>query len=374
MDTHLLKKKWAIPLLLIGLLFSSCINKDYDLDNLDDTMVLQDIPMGFPLGTINYSALDIAKKANFGYDIVAEGDTLFLRYYRELEFSASPGDNNFGTLPINVFRDIEEGSVLYFSNPIFNCKVENKSNTPITFNINSIRGMKENYPDIPFRFDGNDNFSTLIPENKTVTRRFDRIYGETNKVFIIGNSATTGVGPDIIAYDYSHTALNNHDMFADITAKLPLSFDKDSRIIFRDTLSMNLASYKEDYKDYEDYVEYIEITIPYINKMPVGGLVDFVFLDENNLSVTGLDARRSKLNKPDLKSVQMQGFTSNITQREKRDTMYIIFEKSDWEAAKNIKSMIIKSTLTNPENIHILPSDFLQFKVTFYLRGNIKLN
>ncbi|MDR2971195.1 MAG: hypothetical protein LBU83_04615 [Bacteroidales bacterium] len=373
MDKDLLKKRWAIPLLLIGLLFSSCIDKDYDMDNISDENVVKDMKLDFPLGTIKYSALDIAKKANFGEDIVAEGDTLFLRYYRELEFSGAPGASNSGTLPINVFRDVEEGSVLYFSNPIFNCKVENKGSTPLTFDINSIRGKKESYSDIPFDFNGSPSVSISVSENKTVTRRFDRINAKTNEVFRIGDPKT-GVGPDFVVYDYSHTAQGNNDILADMTAMLPLSFDKDSRIIFRDTLSMDLASYKEDYEGYEDYINFIQITIEYTNKMPVGGVTEFIFLNEKDQPITELAARKSNLNKADLRSVQMQGFTSNVTQKERLGTMYIKFDKTDWKAAQNIKSMIIKGTMENPENIHVLPSDFLKFKIMLYIEGDVKLN
>jgi len=372
MGKNLFKKRWAILLLLMGLLFSSC-DKDYNISKLDDSMVLKDWSLGFPIGIIRYSALDIAKKANFGNDIVVENDTLFLLYYATLEFSASPGTENIGYQTINVFQDVEEGSVLYFSNPVFNCKVENKSDNPLTFNINSIVGKKENHPDISFHFNGSTSYSMPIPENKTIIQRFDRMNGETNMVFKIGNS-DTGVGPDIIEYNVSHTGVSNNDISADVTAKLPLSFDQGSRIIFRDTLSLDLASYKKDYEEYENNIEFVEITLNYINKLPVGGATEFIFLDENNASVHGLDIRKSNLNKADLRPAQMQGFTSNISQKEKAGTIYITFTKSEWDAAKNIKYMVVKSTLTNPENIHILPDDFLQFKVGFYLKGSIKIN
>jgi hypothetical protein len=374
MDKNLLKKRWAIPLLLIGLLFSSCIDKDYDLDNISKENVLPDVALGFPLGTIKYTALDIAKKANFGEDIVSEGDTLFLRYYRELEFLGGSGSLNSGTLPINVFRDVEEGSVLFFSNPIFNCKVENKGSTPLTFDINSIRGRKETYTDIPFDFNGNSSFSITVPENKVITQRFDRINGKTNNVFQIGDPKT-GVGPDFIVYDYSHDAPSDDNISADITAMLPLSFDRNSRIIFRDTLSMDLASYKKDYEDYEDDINCIVIRLNYTNKMPVGGVAEFLFLDEKDQPVTGLATRKSNLYKADLREVQMQGFTSKITQKERLGKMYIVFEKADWKAAQNIKSMIIKGTMENPdENVHVLPSDYLQFKIDIYIDGDVKLD
>ena len=371
MGKHLLKK-WTIPLLLIAVMFGSCVNKDYDMDNIDDEMVLKDWTLGFPLGTIRYSALDIAKRANFGHDIVVEADTLFLRYYTELDFQASPGTPNYGLLGINVFKDVEEGSLLYFSNPIFNCKVENKGNALMTLNINSMVGSKTGFADIPLTFNGSPSCAIPVPEKQTVTKRFDRIYGDTHTVFRIGNPGT-GIGADAVSFDFSHTGASNNDIDARMTAMLPLTFDKDSKIIFRDTLLMDLAAYKDDYEKYEDNVEFIEIRLNYTNRMPVGGATDFIFLDENNQVIPELERSSKKLEKPALKGVQLQGFDSNITQSDKAGIMYIIFDHSDWVKVKTIKSMIVKGTMTNPENIHILPSDFLQFKIDVYLKGSIKL-
>jgi len=360
MGKHLLKK-WTIPLLLITVMFSSCVNKDYDMDNINDEMVLKDVVLTFPLGTIRYSALELAKRANFGHDIVVEGDTLFLRYYTELGTST-----NYEQLGINVFTDVEEGSLLYFSNPIFNCKVENKGNALMTFNINSMVGSKPGFADTPLTFNGNPSCAISVPEKQTVIKRFDRIYGDTHTVF----GKMLGVGPDLMKFDFSHDGTN---VFADMTALLPLTFDKDSKIIFRDTLLLDLASHKEDYEKYEDKVDYVEITLDYINRMPTGGITDFIFLDENDQVITGIE-RASKLEKPALKGVQLQGFDSNITQADKVGTMYIIFDHSDWVKVKTIKSMIVKGTMTNSENIHVLPNDFLQIKIEATLKGSVKLD
>jgi hypothetical protein len=370
MDKHLLEK-WTISLLLIVALCSSCINKDYDFNNLDDGMVIPGMKLGFPLGTIRYTALQIADKAKLNHDVVVEGDTIFLRYYTELDFLVNPGSDNVGYQDINVFQDVKpDGSILYFSNPVFNCKVKNSGNTPITFDIKLVLGMKEGYDSIPI----DKSYTIVVPENQTIMQRFDRVTGETHRIFQIGDPET-GVGPDIMKYYFSHNAQSNNDIFADMTVKLPLSFDRGSKMIFRDTLSLNLESYKDEAQDYDDYIEKVIVSLDYINKMPVDGITEFIFLDKNNVPVTGLHPRVSKLDRASLKPVPMQGGDmTNITQKETNGTMYIKFEKSEWEIAKNITSMLVKTTLANPDkNIHIRPDDFLQFKVKLYVEGNIKL-
>jgi len=358
MGKHLLKK-WTIPLLLIAVMFGSCVNKDYDLDNINGNVVLKDEVLTFPLGTIRYSALELAKRANFGHDIVVESDTLFLRYYTKLDLAT-----NYGTLGINVFRDLEEDCLLKFSNPIFNCKVENKGNALMTFDINSMVGSKLGFDDVPLSFNGSPSCAIPVQGNQTVTKRFDRTYGDTHTAF----EKMNGVGPDRMKFGFSHDGTN---VFADMTALLPLTFDKDSRIIFRDTMLMNLASHQEDFDKYEDNVEYVEFTFKYLNRMPMGGMTDFIFLDENNKVITGLE-RASKMDKPALKGVHLQEFDSNITQSDKAGTMYVIFESSDWVKVKTIRSLVIKGTMTNGENVHILPSDFLQIKIEATIKGSVK--
>ena len=368
MNKHLLRKS-SFLLLLIVLLSISCRDKEYDFDKFDDDCVITDVSLGFPLGTLRYTAMQIADKADINHDMVIEGDTLFLRYYTELDFLANPGEENYGSQSISVFKDVSDGSILYFSNPVFNCMVKNSGDIPATFDLNHVTGTKEGYPDISL----DKPYAIPVAANQTVTQRFDRINGETHKMFRIGDPET-GVGPDIMIYYFSHTAQSNADMFADMTVKLPLSFEQGSKIIFKDTLLMNLTAYKDDTEDFEKYFESVVIRLNYTNKMPVEGITEFIFLDKDNMPVNGLKPHTSKLNKSELKEVQMQGFKSNITQKETKGIMYIKFDKSEWKAAQNIASMLIKTTMGNPnENIHFLPDDFMNFKVDFYIKGNVVL-
>jgi len=371
----LLFKKWAVPLLLVGLLFGSCINKDYDMDNIDDDMVIQDWSVGAPLGTIEYSAVQIAERAGLSHDMEIDADTLFLRYNRELQLLAAPGSDNQEVHTISVFKDVEsDGGILYFSNPIINCTVENKGSALMTFNINSMNGTKENYQDELMLFNGFQNFSISIPENKTVTQRFDRKNTNVHDVFRIGDP-NIGVGPDAMVYNFSHTAQSNNDVNAEMMVKLPLTFDKNCKMVVKDTLEMDLSTFSNDYEKYEDNIEYVEIRLNYTNKLPAGGVAEFIFLDKDN-ALLPLAPRVCDLEKAGLRDVSMPwGDTHKMTQKETEGIMYVIFNKSEWNTAKNIKSMVIKSTLTNPnENIHILPSDFLRFKVDFYLMGDLSLN
>ena len=365
----LLSRKWVILLLSIVLLSISCRDKEYDFDKFDDDCVIPDVPLGFPLGTLRYTAMQIADKADLNHDLVVEGDTMFLRYYTELDFLAEPGNENYGNQSISVFKDVSDGSILYFSNPVFNCMVKNSGNIPATFDLNHVTGTKEGFPDISLE----KPYAIPVAANQTVTQRFDRINGETHKMFRIGDPET-GVGPDIMIYSFSHTAQSNADIFADMTVKLPLSFEQGSKIVFKDTLLMDLTAYKEDSQDIEKYFESAVITLEYTNKMPVGGMAEFIFLNKDNMPVAGLKTHSSRLNTAELKEVQMQGFKSNITQKETKGSIDIKFDKSEWKAAQNIASMVIKTTMGNPnKNIHFLPDDFMKFKVKFFINGNIIL-
>ena len=371
----LLFKKWAVPLLFVGLLFSSCLDKDYDMDNIDDEMVIPGMVLGFPLGTIEYSALQIAERAGLDHDMEVDADTLFLRYYRSLQFLAAPGSNNREVHTISVFRDIEsDGGILYFSNPIVNCTVENKGNSLMTFDINHLYGTKEGFPDLSLLFNGTQNFSFSVPENETIIQRFDRKNTGAHTVFTeIGNPNVT-IGPDALVYEFAHSAQSNNDVDAEMLVKLPLTFDENSKMVVKDTLDMDLSSYSNDYEKYEDNIEFIEIRLNYTNKLPAGGVAEFIFLDKDN-ALLPLTPRVCDLEKAGLRDVSMPwGDTHKMTQKETKGIMYVTFNKSEWDIAKNIKSMVIKSTLANPEKIHILPSDFLRFKIDFYLRGDVSLN
>ena len=371
----LLFKKWAVPLLFVGLLFSSCINKDYDMDNIDDEMVIPDWSIGFPLGIIKYSALQIAELAGLDHDMEIDGDTLFLRYYKTLPFLAAPGSNNREVHTISVFRDVEsDGGMLYFSNPIIDCTVENNGNSLMTFDINHLYGTKESFSDLPLLFNGTQNFSFPVPENKTVTQRFDRGNTNSHDVFKIGDP-NTSIGPDAMVYEFAHFAQSNDDVNAEMLVKLPLTFDANSKMVVKDTLDIDLTSYGDDYDKYEDNIDFVEIRLNYTNKMPAGGVAEFIFLDKHNAPLD-LTPRICTLNKAELRNVSMPwGDTHKMTQKETKGIMYIRFTKEEWNIAKNTKSMVIRSTLTNlNENIHILPSDFMQFNIDFYLVGNLKLD
>jgi len=363
-------------LVLISLLFGSCINKDYDFNDLDNRTTLKDMTLCFPFGTIRYNVAEITEKANFNHETKIEGDTIFLCYHTTLDFLSSPGVNNIGIQPLNLFHDMApEGSRIYFSNPIFDCKVENRGNIPITFNINFILGTKENYDSIAADF-GNESYAISVPANKTIIHRFNRVNGETHRIFRIGDFES-GIGPDVMIYGFSHTGQNNDDIHAEMTVKLPLAFDYGSKIVFNDTLSLNMSSYDEKYEEgegYGDHIETVILRLNYINKMPVGGVSEFVFFDRHGLPIAGINDRILRFNRASLKNIQMPGFESNIATQEESGVMYIHFEKSEWGAAKGIRAMMVRTTLANTDkNIHFLPEDFLQLKLDFYLKGNINL-
>ena len=203
MNKHLLKK-WAILLLSCGMLLSSCINKDYDFDNFDDEMALKDFTLGIPLGFINYSITDLLRQANFKDSIACEVDTIFLIYNQKLNFTADQGQENIETQTINLFNDIvEEGSVLYFSNPIFNSVIFNhEENNQALVKINSITAGKDGFPDkIAIFENGLTTYEIHIPGNNSTKTRFDRVNGGTNQLFRIGE--IPNIGPDAVNYNFS---------------------------------------------------------------------------------------------------------------------------------------------------------------------------
>ena len=380
MDKHLLKK-WTIVLLLGGALFSSCIDKDYDLDNFDGDAALKNMTLLGPLGTIEYSVTDIVNKANFNHPLVTEGDTVFLLYNQKLDFSSDPGQKNSKSQYINIFNDIApEGSKLLFSNPIFNCIVTNEGTNPALLNVNYVTGTKEGYTDIRAEFDNgrNDYFINVKGGAGTITtQRFDRANGKTHQLFTIGSyvPGQETVGPDTVKYSFSLTTPSNDSIHVNMEARLPLSFDAGSMLVFKDTLPIDLSSYEDG------YLETLIMRIHYTAQLPTDGNIEIIFLDENNLPATDINVRNFKLievNEEFLQAFYLnlsngEKYLTNSTAMARKGKFEIKLDKSELEAAKNIKSMAFISTLNTGVNIHILPSDFLRLKVDFYLQGNIKL-
>ncbi|MDR0873794.1 MAG: hypothetical protein LBN27_10100 [Prevotellaceae bacterium] len=363
-----LLRKSAFLLLLSGAMLSSCIDKDYDFDNLDSETALKDVSFGIPFGTIKYSVTEIANKANF--NVVVEGDTLFLLYNKALNFGADPGLQT-ETQTINVFDDIiddyGDGSVLYFSNPIFNCVVKNDGDTQAKLRINYVRGIRGTRDTVAIFNNGKDSITMLIPGKQTTTTRFDRENGETDRIFKIGQYPY--VGPNQTEYQFQLTTPSNDSIHIDMRAKLPMTFDKDSRLVYKDTLPINLAASNT----ISDNIEQVVIRLNYTNKLPVGGVINVIFLDENDAPIA-LNERIFTLDKMDLTNIRIQNFNAGIATGEKEGKMYITFDKAEWAAAKDIKSVVLKTVLTNPdENIHFRPDNFLELKVDLYLKGNIKL-
>jgi len=363
-------KKWTIAL-LTGVLFGSCVNKDYDFDKYDDSAVLKDMTLGFPLCYVGYSMMEIAKKANFNQELVAEGDTIFLIYNTTLDFSSESGNESTEKEYISIFDDVTpEGSVLYFSNPILNCTVENNDTKDLEFKINYVAGTKDGCADTYADFDGNGSKSTsfTIPPNQTVTQRFDRTKGATNKVFDIGEP-NTGVGPDTLVYSYAHNSLDNDRVKAKIKAKLPLSFDAGSILVLKDTIPVNLTSYEN--------IESVILRLSYISKLPVGGEIDFIFLDADTAVIKNIKQRKLNLGRADITATKMQGvpnFTMYVSLKEKTSLFDIKFEKVEYDAVEKVEFLLLKTTLGNPnENIHLKPDDFLKLKMDLFLKGDVKL-
>jgi hypothetical protein len=363
-------RKSACLLLLGSAMLSSCIDKDYDFGNFDDEMALKDVSLGIPFGTIDYTMEKIAKKANFNHEVVVEGDTLFLLYNKTLNVYADKGAK-VETQTINIFDDIidgdGEGSVLYFSNPIFNCVVENDGDSQAELIINYVKGIRDS--DTLGAVFNNRKDSTImyIAGKHTDSTRFDRDNGETNRIFRVGQYPY--VGPNETKYQFTLNKTGVDSVHIDMRAKLPMTFDAGSRLVFKDTLPINLTASDV----ISDNIETLIIRINYTNKLPLSGVIDVIFLDENNLPIAELDPRSSTLEKAGLTDIRIQNFNAGIATTEKTGKMYITFDKAEWEAAKGIKSILFKTTLANPdENIHFRPQDFLKLKVDFYMKGNIK--
>jgi len=374
MSKHLLKK-WAILLLLGSALLSSCIDKDYDWDTFDgDEWALKGMAFGAPLGTIEYDVKRIVEKAS-NQHLIIDGDTIFLIYDADLEFGDGQGDAK-KIVNIDFFEEVTKtGSQVFFTNPIFDCTVENNG-TEAKFSIDYVTGQKDNAKDIQASFgvSKEPNVDINVPTGGS-TRRFDRDFGATNEIFRLIDTITNEVGPDRVEYAYKRPP-GRDDITAKINLRLPMAFDAGSRLVFNDTLSLDLSAYTEE----SENIEMLVIRVHYTWKLPVGdpSSITCTFLDKDNSYLTAIPERKITLDKAKITQIAMPGlanfYPTNITEQASTGIIYVKFEKSEFEAVKNIGAMKFKTVITNPdENIYFLPSDYLQLKVDLYVKGNIKL-
>jgi hypothetical protein len=362
-----LQKKWVYLLLISTFLLGSCVDNDYDLDNYQGEYILRGLTLVAPVGTINHTIEDVSGLQKFDYELECEGDTVFMIYSCDLELLSGSGEN-ITSKNISVFKDIEpSGSVLFFSNPIFNCTVENKDDAEVTLHINHFTGRRDNVS-FSAKFNGTTEYDIFVPAKTTVRDRFDRVNGETHQIFRIATE--TGVGPFVMDYNVSHNAPTNNSLSANITAKLPFSFDAGSKYLYKDTLDVDMS-------EYEDYdLEQVVVRFYYDAKMPAGGKTDVFFCDENFEKIPQFKPHSLNLKSSDLEGIVLKGTNghpSNVAKSAIKDIMFVVFDSDELKAVKSIKNMIININVGNPEkNVHFKPDDFIHMKVDFYAKGSIK--
>jgi hypothetical protein len=362
----------------------SCINNNYDLDNIDDSGDLSPA-ITLPIGTIRTSIIDFIEGAGISDDILVKTpDTLYIVYEGSMSLSPSiplfdyvqsdviqfdnlpPGiprniqfgfGEGAGSVDFDVFKDLEaNGNVLRPSDPRIYCTIRNYIGVGIDLIINGISSYgNDTQEDAVFRNNATSYSIDLgnAPEpNRYVERKevFNKTNGGMNKLFAIS--------PERLSFDFSadleipDNGFIVKDKYIDIDYKIeiPMTFAKGTRLSYADTLDFDLSG-----EDFISNLDELKLWIEYQNSLQMSLSLEVLFLDNYKKVIPSIK-----------KEFNMEAA--------KKNTLTLTFNKDEFEDAQKAYYVVLKSVIKTDDSkadVNIHPSDSISLKLSAYSKINI---
>jgi hypothetical protein len=380
---------------LLPVLFYSCINNDYDIDNIDDSGGFNPA-FALPIGTLKTNITDFIKRAGIEDPLQTGTDTIYVAYNGSMSLEPMhqiPGmsENNIFYIPqglpiefgflggeasvdIDVFKNLESsGSVLRPSNPKVYLTISNYIGANIDININSIKSYGPNQQTASAIFKNNGTSyvinveSAPKPHQSTLTKvTFDKTNGKIHELFAIS--------PERISYDFSvnlnvsndgnsHFLVPNKFVDIDYEIKIPFTFSAETRLASADTLDLDLSG-----EDFINSLDELKLWINYANRLRTTVDLEILFLDEHKELIPTIKKEFH------MDAAPVSGGTNQKDALPAEGSFEISFDKNEIDDAKKTRYVILKSifrTGASESEINIHPSDYVNLKLSAYLKVNI---
>ncbi|MDR1583203.1 MAG: hypothetical protein LBS55_08110 [Prevotellaceae bacterium] len=380
--------KKILLLFLLPVLFHSCVNKDYDLGNIEGSGSLNPA-LTLPIGTLKTEILDFIKGAGIDSSILEIGtDTIYAKYGGNMSLrpvvdipfvvgsdvitNLPPGfgsidfalDSEEASMDIDIFTDLESsGCALYPANPTIYCKIRNYIGADINIDINKIsshRGNEEKSANFGANASYNVEVGKAPAQNKYTdgTMIFNKTNGKINELFAIA--------PDRISYDFGmELEVPEGDFFMmkdkyvdiDYEVKIPFTFSAGTRLSNENILDFDLSG-----DDFISNLDNLILWIDYENRLGTTVKLEIQFLDENKNEIQDIT-----------KIDQMDAATeSGKDAKPKTGTLEFKLDKDEVNDAKATHYIMLKSTLEVEDgDVNIHPTDYINLKLSAYLKVNI---
>jgi hypothetical protein len=389
--------KFLLLFFVMPALFS-CVNNNYDLDNIDESGGLSPA-ITLPIGTINTSIIDFIEGAGIN-NFEVKSDTIYIVYednmsldpqltinYGGLDVITLPSPSyglplgfnipfgfsgGNGSIDIDVFKDLAaSGSVLRPSDPRIYCTIHNYLGANININIDGITSYNENGEREDAIFSGGSTSSVIsvgsapAPNSETVHKViFNKINGEMNRLF--SNS------PERLFFDFNvNLAVPENgfivkDKYIDLDYKveIPMTFANGTQLAYADTLEFDLSG-----EDFINDLDELKLWIDYENRLQASISLNILFLDKYKNVIPGIAKENLTMNAaPPYSGTDMQNAPPT-----KGSLNPVSFDQNKINDAKKTYYVVLKSILkidgNNDVNIH--PSDYINLKLSAYTKINI---
>ncbi len=279
-----------------------------------------------------------------------------------------------GDFELDFFKEIlPEGSVIYLTDPSIKCSINNYNGIGLSLNLDYIKARKRDGSEVALDFNGSP--STIISVNPAVTPyqsvcstvTFDRNYGKLNEILNtnlenIAFSFTAGTKTDNTTNQF---LLKDKNLDIDLDVKVPLSFDKGSILLAKDTLKMDIASLPSEVK-----LEDLLLRLNYANKLPVKAKLGVEFLDSNKNTISTIKPKSYVLNSA---TVDNSGLATSETE----GLINVKFNNAELSSIPKIKYLTLKTEVTgatSDSRISFSAKDYIRFKVDIFVKGDFILN
>jgi hypothetical protein len=382
-----------IPILLL-VAFCSCVDSEYDLNNIDDSGGLSPA-LTLPIGTLNTGIIDFLKGAGIEDQLQIGTDTIYVIYkgsmplnlVSHIDFGNTniiyniPANIRFSfdevtsSIDIDIFKNLaSKGNVLNLFNPQIHCTMHNYIGADITVNINSITS-EGNGEQRQAEFSNGRNIINIgsAPATNEYTAKkeiFDRANGNIHKLF--ENS------PERISYDFSvdltvpndgnpHFIVKDKYMDVEYEVRIPLTFGSGTMLANADTLDFDLSG-----EGFINNIDNLKLWVDYANSLRATVDLDILFLDEYKREIPSITKHFQMAAAPASgRAIQRELPISSIPPV--TGTFKLSFNSNEFDDAQKAQYVVLKSILKtgNNESVNIHPADYINLKLSAYSKVNI---
>jgi hypothetical protein len=379
-------------LFLVPMFFGSCVNSNYDLNDIDDSGGLNPA-LALPVGSLNINVTDFLEGTGIDSEFLETGtDTIYIVYRDSmslaptrnipglseqgvidnippgLEFAFAGGETGYD---FDVFKDLESsGSVLRPANPTIKFTIASYIGADIDLAVRSIASHRGNTQSKPAVFAGGAQQylvpvgSAPEPGRATVTTvTFDKINGQLNELFAIAPDRITyncGVNLNVPDDDKRHFLVANKFVDIKYEIRIPLTFSGGTQLASADTLEFDLSG-----DDFVSSLDEFALWIDYENRLRTTADLEIVFLDKDKRKIEGIT-----------KTFNMNAAASDGANQQNaapaKNSLYLDFKQNEIDDAKKTQYVKLNYILkTGNREVNIHPSDYIKLKLSVYLKVNI---